>query len=131
MRKKSGGGNKTPTDKQAFINLVKGRFASVEGFRTRAMFGGYGLYLGDSFFAIVDESRIYFRVTADTKSDYESAGMTPFEPWPGHVMTGYYEVPPGVWNDDVLLREWARRAAMRSTKSKTRPTPKKSKEKRR
>ncbi len=129
MRKKSEGRKKEPISKHAFIDRVKDRFTSAEGFRSRAMFGGHGLYLGDSFFAVVDESRIYFRVTDETRPDFEAAGMKPFKPWPGHVMAGYYEVPPAVWNDEVLRTEWARRAAMRSPKTKKRPPPKKNKEK--
>jgi DNA transformation protein and related proteins len=113
--RKSGGWDKKP-----FIDQVKDRFGAAEGFRTRAMFGGYGLYLGDSFFAVVDEGRVYFRVTDETRRDYIEAGMKPFEPWPGHVMPGYYEVPPQVWDDDVLRLEWARRAATRDKKPKRR-----------
>lgn len=109
---------------QAFIEAVRERFVAVEGFRSRAMFGGHGLYLGDSFFAVVDEGRVYFRVTDETRADFETAGMKPFEPWPGHVMTGYYEVPPAVWEDDVLRLEWARRAATRDKKPARRKSPK-------
>jgi DNA transformation protein len=120
MVKKMSGRKKQGSDKPAFIDQVNQLFASAEGFRFRAMFGGHGLYLGDSFFAVVDEERVYFRVTDETRPDFESAGMKPFEPWPGHVMAGYYEVPPNVWKDDVLRLEWARRAATRDKKSKKR-----------
>ena len=116
MRNKPAGRKKGGSDKHPFIDHVKERFSDVEGFRARAMFGGHGLYLGDSFFAVVDEGRVYFRVTDETRPDYVGAGMKPFEPWPGHVMPGYYEVPPNVLDDDVLRLEWARRAATRDKK---------------
>lgn len=77
------------------------------------MFGGYGIYLGKSFFAIVDEARIYFRVTDETRPSYIAKKSKPFEYRPGEVMKGYYEVPKSVWNDEVTLNEWALRAAMR------------------
>jgi DNA transformation protein len=120
MRKKTPARKKPGTDERRFIDQVSERFAAAEGFRARAMFGGHGLYLGDSFFAVVDEGRVYYRVTDETRPDYVAAGMKPFEPWPGQVMNGYYEVPSGVWNDAVLRLEWARRAATRDKKAKKR-----------
>ena len=92
MAKKMSDRKKKGSGKPAFIDQVNQLFASAEEFRSRAMFGGHGLYLGDSFFAVVDEERVYFRVTNETRPDFESAGMKPFEPWPGHVTAGYYEV---------------------------------------
>jgi len=120
MKKKSATLGKSTSDKLRFIDQVSAKFSAAEGFRTRAMFGGHGLYLGDSFFAVVDEGRVYYRVTDETRPDFVAAEMKPFEPSPGQVMKGYYEVPPKVWNDDVLRLEWAHRAATRDTKPKKR-----------
>ena len=118
MPKNTTGRTKKSFTQQTFISKVDGRFEKETSYRSRAMFGGHGLYFGDSFFAVVDDERVYFRVTDETRPDYEAAGMKPFEPWPGHVMPGYYEVPPGIWADDVLFVEWARRAATREKKVK-------------
>ena len=87
----------------AFLAEVEAKLGQLPGFRVRPMFGGFGLYLGESFFAVVDENRIYFRVTDETRPDFENAGMGPFEYTPGQVMKGYYEVPPKVWKDEVLM----------------------------
>ena len=102
----------------AFLDEVEAKLGSLPGFRIRPMFGGHGLYLTEAFFAVVDESRIYFRVTDETRPDYEAAGTGPFEYRPGQVMNGYYEVPANIWNDEVLCSEWATRAAMREPKKK-------------
>jgi DNA transformation protein len=91
------------------------------------MFGGHALYLGDSVFAIVDEGKVYFRVTDETLPDFESAGMKPFEYAPGQIMKSYWELPPKVWKDDVLRLEWARRAATRDAKPKKKRSPSKGK----
>lgn len=101
-----------------FLDEVEQKLGSLPGFRLRPMFGGNGIYLGESFFALVDEGRIYFRVTDETRPDFENEGMRPFEFRPGEFMKGYYEVPPKVWKDDVLRAEWAIRAAMRDANPK-------------
>ncbi|MFO0935818.1 MAG: TfoX/Sxy family protein [Gemmataceae bacterium] len=109
-----------------FLDEVEAKLGSLPGFRVKAMFGGHGLYTNECFFAVVDQGRIYFRVTDETRPDYQSAGMGPFNYAPGMVMQGYYEVPPAVWKDDVLRIEWAIRAAMREPKkSKAKGKPKK------
>lgn len=96
-----------------FLDIVEAKLGHLPGFRLRPMFGGYGLYLEKSFFAVVDESRIYFRVTDETRPSYVAKKSKPFEYAPGQIMKGYYEVPKSVWNDEVTLDEWALRAAMR------------------
>lgn len=96
-----------------FLDEVEAKLGSLPGFRIRPMFGGYGFYLGDSFFAVADVGRIYFRVTDETRPDYEAAGTGPFEYAPGQIMKGYYGVPKRIWDDEVLRLEWATRAAMR------------------
>jgi DNA transformation protein len=76
----------------------------------RRMFGGQGLYWRDQIFGLIDEGRLYFRVSAATVAAYEEKGSQPFEPWPGHVMKGYYEVPASVLEDADLAAAWAREA---------------------
>ncbi len=74
------------------------------------MFGGQGLYWQDQIFGLIDDGRLYFRVSTVTAAVYEEKGSQPFEPWPGHVMKGYYEVPATVLEDADLAAAWAREA---------------------
>jgi DNA transformation protein and related proteins len=76
----------------------------------RRMFGGRGLYWKDQIFGLIDESRLYFRVSESTSSHYEAEGSRPFEPWPGHVMKSYYEVPVRILEDCEEVAAWAREA---------------------
>jgi len=76
----------------------------------RSMFGGKGLYWKDLIFGLIDEGRVYFRVTEATVARYRAAGSAPFEPWPGHVMKGYFEVPAHVLEDPDEASAWAREA---------------------
>ena len=74
------------------------------------MFGGKGLYWSDQIFGLIDEGRLYFRASPATAAAYQGQGSQPFEPWPGHVMKGYYEVPATVLEDADLAATWAREA---------------------
>jgi DNA transformation protein and related proteins len=99
--------------KNPFVDEVIARLRPLEA-RSRAMFGGHGLYLGESFFAVIAGDRLFFRVTDETRPDYERHGSGPFEYDPGKFLKSYFDVPAAVWEDDVVLREWAARAADRT-----------------
>ena len=79
------------------------------------MFGGFGLYAGDQFFGIIYDSRLYFRTSEQTRSNYTDAGMTIFRPNDKQALKSYYEVPPAVLEDKADLVTWAR-MAINSTK---------------
>jgi len=71
----------------------------------RSMFGCFGLYADDDFFAVIDEGRLYFVTDEVTRAAYRAVGMNAF-----HALKSYYEIPTDVLEDDVKLRKWAREA---------------------
>lgn len=73
----------------------------------KQMFGGYGLYLEDIFFAIINDDRLYFKTSQESRKKYEEAGMEPFQPSEKQTLISYYEVPVFVLEDQKLLCEWA------------------------
>jgi len=77
----------------------------------RRMFGGYGLYLGVSFFGILYGGRLYFKTNQASRGDYEALGMEPFRPRPRQTLADYYEVPVEVVESSEQLVRWAWRAA--------------------
>ncbi len=54
--------------------------AGVRALRLRPMFGGVGIYSGERFFALIDDDRLYFKVDAENRPDFEAQGMGPFRP---------------------------------------------------
>ncbi len=93
-----------------FLDEVLTRLADLEGLRSRAMFGAWGLYQGTTFFGIVDGGRLYFRTTPRTRAEYARHGMGPFRPNARQTLWDYYEVPAEVWADGEQLLAWARQA---------------------
>ena len=86
------------------------------GARARAMFGGYGLYLGDKFFGLVSaEGRVFFRTDEVSRVEYVARGMPPFQPNNRPVgpktVARNFQVPDEVLADQEMLVEWALRAS--------------------
>ncbi len=106
----------------SFQAYVLEQLGAVEGVRSRPMFGGFGLYLAEDFFAIIYKGRFYMKTDAAMRAMCTAAGMEPFTPRMGKstrsvTMKQYYEVPPDVLEDSDQLADWARRAAQIGGKS--------------
>jgi DNA transformation protein len=93
------------TERDQMKALIVDRLAGLQGFSTRAMFGGYGLYLEGDIFGVIAE-KIYFKTDAKTRVAYTEAGMSPW-----NESKHYYEVPPAALADPDRLMALAREAA--------------------
>jgi DNA transformation protein len=96
----------TPSDED-FLEFVIDQLAALSRVTSRSMFGCFGLYSGEDFFAIIDEGRLYFCTDEATRPAYRAAGMKTF-----HALKSYYEVPVDVLEDDAELCKWAREAVL-------------------
>jgi DNA transformation protein len=86
----------------------------------KTMFGGIGLYRAGSFFGLMDDDALYFKVDDSTRGDFEDAGCQPFRPYgEASYSMQYYEVPADVLEDRSVLREWAEKAVAVARKSAT------------
>lgn len=94
----------------SFLDFVLEQLADARGLKVRPMFGGYGLYMGQSFFGIVHKGSLYFRTDEGSRPAYLKKGSRPFNPKGAKELHRYYEVPAEVLEDAGLLLEWARRA---------------------
>jgi len=99
------------TRRDSFAAFVLDQLAALPGVEGRRMFGGRGLYLGDVFFGIIHDGRLYFRTDDGSREEYLARGMKPFRPNPRQTLKNYLEVPPDVIEQPPLLCAWARHAA--------------------
>jgi DNA transformation protein len=104
----------------SYRDFVLDQLGSLEDVICRSMFGGYGLYLGEDFFGIIHDGRLYFKTDETTREKYRNRGMGPFTPNEKQVLKSYYEVPVEIVEDDEELVSWAREAAARRGKGKAR-----------
>lgn len=96
---------------ESFLTFVLEQLGSVREVAHRRMFGGVGLYAGESFFAVIDNDTLFFKVDDTTRPAFKKHRMPAFAPMPGKPpMEGYYQVPPSVLEDAGALGEWAKEA---------------------
>jgi DNA transformation protein len=92
---------------ESFRDFILEQLSDLEDVDCRTMFGGFGLYGGGQFFAIVFEDRLYFRTDDRTRDAYLELGSEPFRPNERQTLKNYYEVPAEVVEDRERLVEWA------------------------
>ena len=92
------------------------QLSGLHGVTCRAMFGGYGLYQGETFLGIIHKGRLYFKIGKATLPAYRAKGMKPFRPNSKQTLKTYYEVPVEVIEDQEELTVWARQAVSISGK---------------
>ena len=80
----------------SFKDYVLDQLSEVPELRAKRMFGGHGLYAGESFFGIIHEGRCYLKTDADTRRKFLARGMEPFRPNAKQTLAAYYEVPAEV-----------------------------------
>ena len=103
-----------PQPQDGFKDFVLDQLHGLRGLTCRAMFGGFGLRCGETFFGIVHRERLYLKVTSATVGDYRKMGMKSFRVSRKQTLRSYYEVPPDVLEDADLLVEWAKRSLERA-----------------
>jgi len=111
-------------DFREFVLEQLGRVVAIEWKR---MFGGVGLYAGETFFALIDDDLLYFKVGDENRAEFEAAGARAFSPYhDGRSSLSYYELPVEVLEDTDALRAWTEKsvaAAQRAAASKRKRKP--------
>ena len=88
-------------------------FAPLGTLRVKAMFGGWGFYCDDLFFAIVANDLLYLKADAQSAATFEVVGGEPFRlvRKDGRVDTmNYWTVPEEAMESAQEMLPWARAA---------------------
>jgi DNA transformation protein len=98
--------------------------------RVTAMFGGWGFYANERFFAIVGDDAFYVKVDDISRPEFEALGLEPFryEMRDRQAVIDYYLPPAAALDNRELLCVWARKgiaAAERAAAKKKKRAPKK------
>jgi DNA transformation protein len=90
----------------------------IDDVEARRMFGGFGLYQDETFFGIIHNGRLYFKIDESTVGEYRKRKMKPFRPNAKQTLKSYYQVPVDVIEDADELREWAVKAVKSQEKNR-------------
>jgi len=96
---------------ESFLDFVCDQMNEVRDLRTRKMFGGWGIYSGEKFFAIVSNNTLFLKTNNETSQKYRDFGMTPFAPSKEQILKNYYEVPADILENMEELLIWAQESA--------------------
>lgn len=95
----------------SYLTFVMEQLGGVPDIATKRMFGGIGIYSAGTFFGVIDNDTLFFKVDDDLRPQYVAQGMPPFDPMPGKgAMIGYYQVPVAVLEDADDLVRWAKQS---------------------
>ncbi len=95
---------------ESFKDFVLDQLQELEGVEARRMFGGFGLYREETFFAILHKGRLYFKIDDASVGEYRRRKMKPFRPNAKQTLRSYYQVPVDIIEDRDRLRVWAIKA---------------------
>jgi DNA transformation protein len=107
-----------------FRDHVAGMLEPLGPVGIRRMFGGAGVYCGAVMFGLIADDVLYFKVDAENRPAYESAGSKPFVYEPGggrKVAMSYWRVPDRLLDDGEEMIEWANKALEAARRSRSIP----------
>jgi len=117
------------TKANPFVERVLGLLLPLGPVRSRAMFGGWGLYLDGIMFALIAWDRLFFKVDEENKPRFADAGSVAFT-YQGKskpIEMSYWEAPAGSLEGPEALLPWAESglAAARRKNAKKKPKARK------
>jgi len=95
---------------ESFKDFVLDQLRELSDVEARRMFGGYGLYRGETFSGILHKGKLYFKINESTVGEYRRRKMKPFRPNARQTLKTYYQVPVDVLEDNDELCAWASKA---------------------
>lgn len=105
-------------------------FAPLGSIRVKAMFGGWGFYCDDLFFAIVAFDTLYLKADTESAASYRAAGGEPFTVTfkDGRSETmNYWTVPEDAMETAAEMRPWAQTALAAAVRGRKPPKKQKAK----
>ncbi|AOY01245.1 TfoX/Sxy family protein [Jeongeupia sp. USM3] len=95
-----------------YLDWLIDELAPLGPIRARRMFGAWGLYCDEAFFAIVDDDVLYLKADDVSRAAFVAAATRPFSyAVRGKTQTmSYYTLPDAALDDTSELLRWARTA---------------------
>lgn len=85
------------------------------------MFGGWGFYCDDHFFALIADEILYLKTDGETEAGFRESGSTPFTYTykDGRTVTmAYWSAPEAAMESPRAMQPWARLAFAAALRAK-------------
>lgn len=109
---------------RSFHDFIIDQLHDLDGIRTRAMFGGWGIYHHEVFFGVIAGDELYFKTDSESLPTYLEKGTKPFLANENETTSTYYQVPIEIIEDPDELVAWTMRARQAQINAR-KPKPKK------
>ena len=107
--------------RDAIRGWLEEALAALPELSIRRLFGGAGIYSGETIFGVIYAQRVYLKTDERTRASFEERGSEALRARSGTVLTRYYEVPAEVLDDEDELVRWARVALDAANDEPARP----------
>lgn len=105
----------------SYVAYILDTLQSLGTIRIRKMFGSYGLYKDNIFFALISDNILYFKINDHDKPLYQAHGSKPFSytKKDGTCITmSYWEVPLDIIENRQKLALWINQAVKAAQQKK-------------
>jgi len=103
-----------------FRKFIEDHLSDLGAVTTRPMFGGAGVYLGGTMFALIADDTLYIKADAINQADFIRAGASAFV-YQGKgrpVTMSYWRAPDVLLEDREEMAVWARAGLMAAARAK-------------
>ena len=101
----------SPEEKE-FTSYVVELMQSIGPVSSRAMFGGYGIFLEGLMFGLVAESVLYLKADKESENEFKVKGLEQFtyNKKGKEFKMSYYQAPDEALEDGEEMKSWAAKA---------------------
>jgi DNA transformation protein len=109
-----------------YVEFLLEQFEPLGEIRVKAMFGGYGLYCDEVFFALVAHNAVFLKADDVNRPQFEAARLKAFRPYEDRPDTmQYYEAPAEMFEDPEALKLWVGGAIAAGVRAQAKKKPRK------
>lgn len=111
-----------------YLDWLLEQLAPLGTLRVRSMFGSFGIYCDELFFAIVEDDVLFVKVDDVSRAQFEAEGLQPFTyaMKDGTTSTlSYYPLPDYALETPHELIDWARKGIAAALRAKKPTKPRK------
>jgi len=115
------------TKRTDFTDWAEEQLSPLGTIRIHSMFGAFGLYVDEVFFALIDDDVLYFKADDLNRDRFIEAGCEIFRyPIKDGSMNelSYYQAPETAMDDQTELLEWARLGLDAALRARAKKLPK-------